>query len=156
MTNAFFYDTPLGRLGIAEADGTITHVFYKNSAQPTAYALGETPLLREAAAQLNDYFDGKRKAFDLPLRPEGTAFACAVWAELMHIPYGETRTYGQLAAAIGQPKAARAVGRALHVNPISIIIPCHRVIGADGQLTGYAGGLDVKRFLLALEASYRA
>ncbi|MDR0898030.1 MAG: methylated-DNA--[protein]-cysteine S-methyltransferase [Oscillospiraceae bacterium] len=156
MTSAFFYDTPLGRLGIAEVDGAITHVFWGNTAQPADYLVCETPLLREAAAQLADYFDGARRLFDLPLRPEGTAFARAVWAALMRIPYGETRTYGQLAAAIGQPKAARAVGRALHVNPISILIPCHRVIGAGGQLTGYAGGMDAKRFLLVLEAFFRA
>lgn len=102
-------------------------------------------------AQLREYFAGARRTFDLPLAPHGTAFQRRVWAALRTIPYGETRTYGELAAAIGNPSACRAVGMANHRNPIPIIIPCHRVIGANGTLTGYAGGLEIKRRLLALE-----
>ncbi len=110
-----------------------------------------TPLLAEARRQLEEYFAGSRRVFDLPLTPEGTAFQRAVWEALQAIPYGETRTYGQIAAAVGRPKAFRAVGGACHCNPIGIIIPCHRVVGSSGRLTGYAGGLDRKAALLALE-----
>ena len=104
-----------------------------------------------AGAQLQAYFDGTLTAFDLPLNPQGIPFRRRVWAALQEIPYGETRSYGQLAAALGCPGAARAVGGANHHNPISIIIPCHRVIGADGSLTGYGGGLDMKDWLLRHE-----
>lgn len=110
-----------------------------------------SPLLDAAEAQLREYFAGTRRTFDLPLAPRGTAFQQRVWAALRAIPYGETRTYGELAAAIGSPSASRAVGMANHHNPIPIVIPCHRVIGANGTLTGYAGGLEIKRKLLALE-----
>ena len=110
-----------------------------------------SPLLDAAEAQLREYFAGTRRTFDLPLAPRGTAFQQRVWAALRAIPYGETRTYGELAAAIGSPSASRAVGMANHHNPIPIVIPCHRVIGANGTLTGYTGGLEIKRKLLALE-----
>jgi len=112
------------------------------------------PLHRRAAEQLAEYFRGERKRFDLPLRLEGTPFRRRVWQELTTIPYGETITYGQLAARVGDPKACRAVGQANHHNPISIIVPCHRVVGANG-LTGYGGGLEKKRALLELEAARR-
>jgi methylated-DNA-[protein]-cysteine S-methyltransferase len=104
-----------------------------------------------AARQLGEYFAGTRCEFDLELAPRGSAFETAVWALLTKIPYGETRTYGQLAAALGDPGAAQAVGHANGWNPISIIVPCHRVVGTSGGLTGYAGGLARKRFLLSLE-----
>ncbi len=113
--------------------------------------LNETPLIQEAAKQLKEYLKGKRKAFDLPLAPEGTPFQKAVWQALTGIPYGETRTYREIAETAGKPKACRAVGMANNKNPIAILIPCHRVIGADGKLTGYAGGLDIKEKLLGLE-----
>ena len=103
------------------------------------------------AAQLEQYFAGRRKTFELPLAPEGTAFQLKVWQALQEIPYGETRSYGQIARAVGNEKAARAVGMANNQNPISIIIPCHRVIGADGKLVGYGGGLERKACLLELE-----
>lgn len=106
---------------------------------------------REAARQLEAYFSGKLKSFDLKLAPEGTAFQKSVWKALCEIPYGETRTYKDIAASIGKPKAYRAVGLANNRNPIAIIVPCHRVIGSNGKLTGYASGLDVKEFLLKLE-----
>lgn len=112
----------------------------------------ETPLLVMAKQQLLEYMAGKRKEFDLPLSLKGTEFQKKVWAALTEIPYGETRTYGQIAAVVGNPKAGRAVGMANHRNPVSIVVPCHRVIGAGGKLVGYGGGLDRKEKLLALES----
>ena len=109
------------------------------------------PLLQEAACQLAAYFAGKLRRFELPLRPAGTPFQQRVWAALCEIPYGEVRSYGAIAARIGSPKAARAVGRANHGNPLPIVIPCHRVIGASGALTGYGGGLPIKEYLLRIE-----
>lgn len=108
-------------------------------------------LLWQAAAELGEYFAGRRRNFTLPLAPRGTEFQQRVWSELRRIPCGETRTYGEIARAIGQPRACRAVGMANNRNPIAILIPCHRVIGRDGSLTGYAAGLTVKRQLLELE-----
>ncbi len=113
----------------------------------------ETPLLIEALRQLDAYFAGTRTYFEIPLAPEGTAFQKRVWEALREIPYGETRTYGQIAQRVGSEKGFRAVGMANHRNPIMILIPCHRVIGADGSLTGYAGGLAVKEKLLRLEGA---
>ena len=109
----------------------------------------------KAKTELTEYFAGQRKSFDLPLEPKGTAFQQSVWRALCEIPYGETVSYGQIAERIGNKKACRAVGMANNRNPIAIIIPCHRVIGAGGKLTGYAGGLDKKEFLLELEAQRR-
>lgn len=114
----------------------------------------ETALLCEAKKQLTEYAGGKRLLFDLPLSLTGTDFQKGVWAALQTIPYGETRTYGQIAAQVGSPRGSRAVGMANHRNPVAIIVPCHRVIGADGALTGYAGGLDNKKALLCLEQRY--
>ena len=112
----------------------------------------EHPLLKEAARQLNEYFDGKRKTFNLPICPDGTDFQKSVWNGLLQIPYGETWTYGQMAAFIDRPKASRAVGGACHNNPIAIVIPCHRVVGINGTLTGFGGGLEMKHWLLELES----
>jgi len=142
-------NSPIGPLTIAEKDGKITHVLF---GEPEA-AGERTPLLEQAERQLAEYFAGERREFDLPLNPQGTAFQKEVWKALQEIPYGETRSYGEIACAVGREKAFRAVGMANHNNPISIIIPCHRVIGADGSLTGYGGGLDKKRFLLQLEGT---
>ena len=111
----------------------------------------EDPVLARACAQLREYFAGERTTFDLPLRPSGTPFEQRVWDALRRIPYGETTSYGAIAAALGEPGAARAVGRANGRNPIPVIVPCHRVIGADGSLTGFGGGLACKRALLDLE-----
>jgi O-6-methylguanine DNA methyltransferase len=111
-------------------------------------------LVKACEAELKEYFAGERRAFDLPVNPEGTEFQKNVWSHLQQIPYGETRTYGQLAAMVGNAKASRAVGMANHCNPIMILIPCHRVIGADGSLTGYAAGIEAKKFLLQLEKRY--
>ena len=109
------------------------------------------PLIRAAACQLEEYFAGRRQCFDVPLELEGTRFQKRVWEALTAIPYGETTSYGALAGALGNPRAVRAVGRANGANPVAIIVPCHRVIAADGTLCGYGGGLERKRFLLDLE-----
>ena len=138
--------TPIGPLTLQADEAAVTAIRFGAGVEQDA-----SPLLDAAEAQLREYFAGARRTFDLPLAPHGTAFQQRVWAALRAIPYGETRTYGELAAAIGSPNASRAVGMANHRNPIPIIIPCHRVIGANGTLTGYAGGLEVKRKLLALE-----
>lgn len=110
------------------------------------------PLLKETAGQLYEYFDGKRLNFDLQLCPDGTVFQKTVWNGLLQIPYGQTWTYAQMAAFVERPKAARAVGGACHSNPIAIVIPCHRVVGTNGNLTGFGGGLELKRKLLELES----
>lgn len=149
MEKIFFYDTPVGKLCIGEEQGCITRVTW--SKIPGEYVLEETDGILACKTQLEEYFAGERRAFDLPLAPKGTAFQQKVWRALTEIPYGETRTYGEIAAAIGNPKAARAVGMANNKNPIGILIPCHRVIGADGKLVGYAGGMEKKAFLLKLE-----
>ena len=144
---AFTMQSPIGLLTIEETDGAITALrFGGETVSPPP-----TPLLQRAAQQLTEYFAARRRTFDLPLRPQGTVFQQAAWSALCAIPYGQTRTYAQQAAAIGNPKACRAVGMANHRNPLPLFIPCHRVIGAGGKLTGYAGGLAVKRFLLELE-----
>ena len=144
---AFTMQSPIGLLTIEETDGAITALrFGVETVSPPP-----TPLLQRAAQQLTEYFAARRRRFDLPLRPQGTVFQQAAWSALCAIPYGQTRTYAQQAAAIGNPKACRAVGMANHCNPLPLFIPCHRVIGAGGKLTGYAGGLAIKRFLLELE-----
>lgn len=144
---------PLGWLRIVEKNEAIVEIQIMRQLEPAPEELEqrETALLLEAKRQLEEYFAGIRAGFSLPLAPEGTAFQKAVWKQLEAIPYGETRTYGQIAAAVGNPNASRAVGGANHNNPIAIIIPCHRVIGANGKLTGYAGGIDLKEALLRIE-----
>ena len=109
------------------------------------------PAVQALIGQLSEYFSGVRAEFDIPLAPKGTPFQMLVWQELRRIPYGQTRTYGEIATAIGKPGAARAVGMACNRNPIWLLIPCHRVVGKNGSLTGYAGGLDMKQQLLKLE-----
>ena len=115
------------------------------------YEYVETPLIQCAISQIREYLEGKRKTFDFPIAWQGTPFQIKVWEELRKIPYGETRSYGQIAQAIGNPKASRAVGMANNRNPLLIVVPCHRVIGAGGNLVGYAAGLPVKKHLLELE-----
>lgn len=122
--------------------------FYENAVYQ------KTKLIALAEAQLIEYIEGKRKYFNLPIAPEGTDFQKRVWERLIQIPYGKTKSYGEIAAETGNPKASRAVGNANNKNPIAIIIPCHRVIGKNGKLTGYAGGLDIKKTLLNLESKY--
>lgn len=144
--------TMAGLLRIVEENDAIVQIQFEQEQKTVGdAALQDTPLLLEAKRQLEEYFSGLRAGFSLPLNPQGTAFQKKVWQQLEAIPYGQTRTYGQIAAAVGQPTASRAVGGANHNNPIAIVIPCHRVIGANGKLTGYAGGLDIKEKLLRLE-----
>ena len=147
------YDFPVGKIYIAEADGAITDLVFR----PVEGAVTkETPLILMAAEMLREYFDGRREDFDgLPLRAEGTDFQKRAWNALLAIPYGQTRTYKEQAEAIGNAKACRAVGAANGKNPISIFIPCHRVIGSDRSLTGYGGGIDVKEALLGLERGFK-
>jgi len=150
------YEYPIGEFSVAEDDGRIVYVSLADSdrkAIPKEYERRESPVIKKAAKQLGEYFYGRRKGFDLPLEFRGTDFQKKVWAALLEIPYGETRTYGDIAKQIGNPKGSRAVGMANNRNPIAIICPCHRVIGADGSLTGYEGGLDRKEFLLKLEGA---
>ena len=146
---------PIGTLALMD-DGTgLSRVFFCQSGSDRPAPQGETELTRWAAAELDEYFSGRRTAFTVPLSPRGTPFQLAVWAALRAIPFGQTRTYGEIAAGVGRPKAARAVGMANHRNPIAILIPCHRVVGRSGGLVGYAGGLEVKRALLELEGMGR-
>jgi methylated-DNA-[protein]-cysteine S-methyltransferase len=152
MKSVFFYDYPIGMVGIAEEDGAIARVFFSGKKKNLpGFSTAETPLIKKAAAQLAEYFNGKRRSFDLPLALHGTDFQRSVWKALQTIPAGETRSYKDIAALIGNPKAVRAVGMANNRNPIVIIVPCHRVIGSDGSLTGYGGGLPAKQYLLNLE-----
>jgi methylated-DNA-[protein]-cysteine S-methyltransferase len=149
--------SPVGPLTVVAEDGAITHVHLGEAKHgPADDELGVPAELDEepfaaAASQLAAYFDGDLQEFDLPLAPRGDTFHQRVWALLREIPYGQTRSYGDLARALGDRNLAQAVGTANGRNPIAIVIPCHRVIGSDGSLVGYAGGLDRKRFLLALE-----
>lgn len=149
-----FYDSPLGRIMVAEDGDAITQIRFLTEFNYRDLSPGKTVLLEEAGIQLKEYFSGKRKLFDLPVAPEGTAFQSRVWEALLDIPYGRTRSYGQIAQTVGNGKAARAVGMANSKNPISIVIPCHRVIGFSGKLVGYGGGLDRKAYLLELEKKY--
>lgn len=149
MKNIFVYRTKIGLVAIEDNGTEITDVNVVSEDQIDE--MNETELLKKAAMQLNEYLEGKRNSFDLPLKPKGTEFQKKVWAALCDIPYGETRSYKQIAEAVDNPKGCRAVGMANNKNPIMIFIPCHRVVGSDGSLTGYAGGLDMKEKLLSLE-----
>lgn len=146
MRFSMTYNSPIGPLRLAEENGMLIELTFGVAAEECPGAV----LLR-CAEELNEYFSGKRIDFDLPLSPAGTDFQRRVWHELARIPYGETRTYGEIAAAAGSPKGARAVGMACNRNPIAIVVPCHRVVGSSGNLTGYAGGLPAKELLLRLE-----
>lgn len=150
MLFLWYTDSPLGVLGLVEDSGALTELFFGRRPVPMARE-EETPLILEAEKQLAQYFQRERRNFDLPLRPRGTVFQLNVWKALTAIPYGETRSYLEVAQMAGCPRGCRAVGRANHSNPISIFIPCHRVIGANGSLTGYGGGLAAKEYLLRLE-----
>ena len=148
--------SPVGRLLlVAEGDELVEIRFEKNrdSMLPEAEWLEGGRFLARAVRQLEQYFAGKRREFDLPVAPQGTPFQREVWDELQRIPYGETISYGELARRIGRPRASRAVGAANGQNPISIVVPCHRVIGGDGSLTGFGGGLPNKKRLLTLEGA---
>ena len=154
MKYIFFYDTKIGTICLAEEDGYITNLYFKDEWDLEESEVRETPLIKEAKKQLDEYLVGNRKEFDLPLKAKGTEFQQEVWQALQEIPYCETRYYGEIAEKIGNPKASRAVGLANNRNPISIFIPCHRVIGKNGKLVGYGGGLDIKEHLLNLERKH--
>lgn len=147
-------ESPVGPLLLAADDRGLREILFVNGRhhpKPDPEWIEDDALLKETMRQLRSYFAGKLEAFDLPLAPEGTPFQLDVWRRLCEIPYGQTTSYGELARRIGNPNASRAVGLANGSNPIPIIIPCHRVIGSNGKLTGYGGGLPIKEKLLALE-----
>jgi methylated-DNA-[protein]-cysteine S-methyltransferase len=163
-SKTYSYNTmksPVGVLKLVASDRGLAAILWENDS-PSRVKLGSLvednnhPVLREAARQLNDYFAGKRQGFSLQFDVAGTGFQKEVWQALATIPFGETRTYGEIARQIGRPKAVRAVGAANGKNPISIVVPCHRVIGSNGKLTGFAGGLNTKAALLKLESRKHA
>ncbi|HLK60441.1 MAG TPA: methylated-DNA--[protein]-cysteine S-methyltransferase [Chthonomonadaceae bacterium] len=155
------FETPFGAmLAAVNAEGELTYLNFCEDTRDAVPTLSGVECIPDAArcmpvvTQLNEYFCGDRQEFDLPLAPAGTPFQKKVWQELQHIPYGATWSYGQLAAKLGNPNASRAVGRANATNPISVVVPCHRVIGTNGKLTGYGGGLPRKERLLRLEQEH--
>lgn len=150
MINYYFYETIIGYLTISADEQGITDVSF-GKRNPVHAVCQETPVIKQAVNELQEYFEGRRREFTVPLHPQGTDFQLRVWQVLRTIPYGKTWSYKQVATAAGNPNASRAVGMANNRNPIAIIIPCHRVIGANGRLVGYAGGLDVKEKLLEIE-----
>lgn len=149
-------DTLIGGIWIIADEEAVHQVAFSQKEIPKEATQGINPILQKSVIQLEEYFQGARKGFDLPLAIKGTPFQQRVYAELLKIPYGEKRSYKQIAEALGSPGAMRAVGGANNKNPIPILVPCHRVIGADGSLVGYGGGLEKKRFLLELEEKHRA
>ena len=150
MKYAFVIDhSPIGALTLVEENGALAELRFGINTEDAVCA--QTPVLMQAAQQLEEYFCAKRRTFTVPLAPKGTPFQLRCWQALCDIPYGQTRTYAQQAQAVGNPKACRAVGMANHRNPLSIFIPCHRVVGKNGSLTGYGGGLPIKEALLNLE-----
>ncbi len=154
MNQFTYYQSPYGQMTLqANEHGLLGAWFEIQTTQPQQLGIysDNNPILSEAVRQLEEYFSGKRTQFELPLAAKGTAFQQAVWQALCRIPFGETWSYQQLADEIGNPKAVRAVGLANGKNPISVIVPCHRVIGKNGKLTGYAGGVETKQRLLELE-----
>ncbi len=149
MINYSIYHSPIGKLLLGEEDEKLTLISFDSEGRSTEKE--RSPFLKEVAKQLDEYFKGERREFQIPLNPKGTEFQKRVWQELTNIPYGETCSYKDIAERVNNPKGYRAVGLANNRNPITIVIPCHRVIGSDGKLVGYGGGLHIKRFLLELE-----
>lgn len=160
MTVHTTIDSPVGPLLLGANEAGVCLVEFHESRhrvpRSSDWREGESELLERARKQLAEYFAGERRTFDLPLAPQGTEFQRAVWQALADIPYGETISYAQLATRVGKPTASRAVGAANGRNPLPIVLPCHRVIGADGSLTGFGGGLPTKQFLLRLEGALQA
>ena len=150
MINYFCYDTEIGIIKISEKEGKIIGLVFSDSKKENEIEK-ETDYIRRTYLQLKEYLSGKRKSFDIEIEMIGTEFQKKVWKELLNIPYGETRSYKDIATAIGNKKACRAVGNANNKNPIAIIVPCHRVVGSNGGMTGYAGGIDIKEKLLKIE-----
>jgi methylated-DNA-[protein]-cysteine S-methyltransferase len=156
-----FMESPVGQLKLAASEKGLVAILWEND-DPRRVVLGDLrdddrhPLLIETQQQLKEYFEGKRQGFSIPLDMRGTPFQKSVWDALLAIPFGETRTYGQIAKQLGRPRAMRAVGNANGRNPLSIVVPCHRVIGSSGKLTGFAGGLEAKAHLLKIESKNEA
>jgi O-6-methylguanine DNA methyltransferase len=158
------FEVPIGGISVAESGGAVIAISmgmagreeFQQALLQRGYSprLGETTVLQSAHRQLTEYFSGRRRSFSLPFRLEGTAFQKAVWQVLSTIPYGETRSYGEVAAAVARPKGARAVGQAVGSNRLGILIPCHRVVAAGGKLGGFGCGLEMKKFLLQLEREH--
>lgn len=152
MRNLFYYQTSIGKIAIAGDENYLTNVYFENEPISTEkYELRETENLRRAYLQLQEYLRGERQKFCLPLNPCGTSFYRSVWECLLEIPYGERKSYKEIAISLGKDKACRAVGSANNKNPLPIFIPCHRVVGSKGALIGYRGGLSIKEKLLELE-----
>jgi methylated-DNA-[protein]-cysteine S-methyltransferase len=151
MNSKFLYETIIGKIGIEENGSAITKIYFENEENNEDVPTRETSLIKEAAKQLNEYFVGQRRVFDIPLEAKGTVFQKKVWEALRQVPWGETKSYKEIAVMVGNEKACRAVGMANNKNPIAIVVPCHRIIGSNGKLVGYAGGLDIKERLLLLE-----
>ncbi|WP_251621801.1 methylated-DNA--[protein]-cysteine S-methyltransferase [Odoribacter lunatus] len=153
MEALYFYEGPIGKFGLQESNDVLTRIWVGTNISliPEDYELRETPLLQEAYRQLDAYFKRELRRFDIPYHTEGTPFQQKVWQALADIPYGTTITYGELARRVGNTKACRAVGLANGRNPLPILLPCHRVIGSNGKLTGYTGGLHIKTTLLQIE-----
>lgn len=149
-----FRKTSIGRVGIEEKMGGIAHLYLATDDVPREEEACETPLLRQAFEQLDLYLQGKLREFSVPLAPEGTPFMKEVWQKLREVPYGRTASYKDIATAVGNARAVRAVGMANNRNPIPIFIPCHRIIGSNGKLIGYRGGTEMKRTLLELERKH--
>jgi methylated-DNA-[protein]-cysteine S-methyltransferase len=148
----YIINTPIGRLGLAEdkAGGKLARVYFENEIEQEGIK-DASEFLRDAHKQIDEYFSGVRQVFDIPPGVRGTVFQCSVWEKLAEIPFGETRTYKEIAQNAGNPKAARAVGMANNKNPLPLIVPCHRVLGSGGSLTGFRGGIEVKKKLLEHE-----
>lgn len=147
----YFYETSIGKIGISERNGKVTNLYLKNDKLPQNIQVYESPILKAAAKQLEMYLSDNLKEFSIPFEPDGTAFMKQVWISLSEIQYGKTVSYKDIAVKIGRPNAARAVGLANNRNPIPIFIPCHRVIGINKSLTGYRGGIELKKKLLEME-----
>ena len=147
----FFYDTDIGKIGIEEKNGFIVKVHFGSNTSFKDKDIKEVDVIKKAYVELNNYLNGDIKEFTIPLKLEGTEFMKEVWNGLLKIPYGETLSYKELGEKIGRPKAARAIGLACNKNPIPIFIPCHRIVGSNGNLTGYLGGINIKKKLLEIE-----
>ena len=155
MTDSYTFNTPIGFLTIREEEKKLTKLFWEANSVQTMKNELHSDFLYEVYTQVNEYLTGRRKQFDVPLKYQGTQFQQSVWQELQKIPYGETRSYQEIAAVIGNEKAVRAVGQANNKNPILLIIPCHRAIHKSGDISGFACGVEVKRYLLELEKGMR-
>ncbi len=152
MHSSYVIQTPIGTLTLLGTDQALREIRFDDGRARPDDGQDASDVLEQAAVQLTEYFDGKRSDFDLPIELTGSSFQKKVWSELRNIPYGHTISYGELAKRVGNPRAARAVGSANARNPIPIIVPCHRVIGANGSLVGFGGGLPTKRYLLGMES----